>query len=136
MRRGRSPARIDRMATARDKLRSSASYEEDGYGWALEQAALLRARLFDALDLENLAEEIEDLARRHADALQSRYETLLQHLLKWELQPSSRSYSWAGTIRRDRRKIARLLEDNPGLKARQAALFARAYPNTVHIRIY
>ena len=68
------------MARARDELPSPASYDADFYSWARDQAALLRARRFDELDLENLAEEVEDLAKREAKELESRYETLIHHL--------------------------------------------------------
>lgn len=102
-------------------------YERDFYSWALEQAALLRARRFGELDLENLAEEVEDLARREARELQSRCETLLAHLLKWEVQTELRSHSWAGTIRRERDAISDHLAENPGLKPRLHELFARGF---------
>lgn len=102
-------------------------YERDYYSWARDQAALLRARRFAELDLENLAEEVEDLAKREAKELESRYETLLAHLLKWEFQPTHRSHFWAGTIRRERGKIAEHLDDNPGLKPRRAELFRKAF---------
>lgn len=115
------------MATARGQLQEAATYDSDFYSWALRQAALLRERRFDLLDVENLAEEVEDLARRHADALQSRYETLIQHLLKWEFQPQERSYSWMGTIRRERGKIAQLLKKFPGLKPLSLELFRDAF---------
>ena len=115
------------MARAKRELPTLPRYEADFYGWALQQALLLRERRFDLLDLENLAEEVEDLARRHADALQGRFEVLVQHLLKWKFQPSERSHGWAGTIRRERGKIARLLEKNPGLKPRRFELFAEAF---------
>jgi hypothetical protein len=75
------------MATARERLRPRHSYEEDGYSWAVEQAELLRARRFDLPDVENVAEEIEDLGKSFANELSSRYGTLLTHLLKWEFQP-------------------------------------------------
>lgn len=115
------------MAKAREALPRPDLYERDYYSWTLEQAALLRARRFAELDLENLAEEVEDLAKREAKELQSRYETLLTHLLKWEFQPERRSHSWAGTIRRERHKIAEHLDDNPGLKPRRAELFGKAF---------
>jgi Domain of unknown function DUF29 len=115
------------MAKAREVLPHPDLYERDYYSWALEQAEHLRARRLAELDLDNLAEEVEDLARREAKELQSRCETLLAHLLKWEFQPEHRSHSWAGTIRRERGKIAEHLADNPGLKSRCAALFARAF---------
>ena len=68
------------MAKTLDAPPRADLYERDYYSWALEQATLLRARRFAELDLENLAEEVEDLARREAKELQSRYETLLAHL--------------------------------------------------------
>ena len=115
------------MAKAHEVLPHADLYQRDYYSWALEQAEHLRGRRWAELDLENLAEEVEDLARREAKELQRRCETLLAHLLKWEFQPEHRSHSWAGTIRRERGKIAEHLADNPGLKSSRAALFARAF---------
>lgn len=115
------------MATARTEPRSFASYEEDGYSWALEQAVLLRARRFDLVDVENIAEEIESLGKSLANELRSRYGTLLTHLLKWQFQPEHRSYSWMGTIRRERVEISKHLRDNPGLKPRRDELFQDSY---------
>lgn len=37
-------------------------YERDPYTWALEQARALRERRAAAVDWDNLAEEVEDLA--------------------------------------------------------------------------
>src|SRR3954447_1984404 len=115
------------MAKARRELPPVPRYERDYYSWALEQAALLRERRLAELDFDNLAEEVEDLGRSMADQLGSRYETLLMHLLKWEFQPDKRSNSWAGTIRRERSRIEKLLIKNPGLKSRRAELFNDAY---------
>ena len=42
---------------------SRATYEADFYAWAQEQGVLLRTGRLDALDRENLAEEIETLGR-------------------------------------------------------------------------
>jgi HPt (histidine-containing phosphotransfer) domain-containing protein len=60
---------------------SESSYQRDAYSWALEQARVLRERAAE-LDWDNLAEEVEDLARRDAHALQSNCEVLSAHLLK------------------------------------------------------
>jgi len=61
-------------------------YEEDFYAWALDQAARLRAqaalRPNEPLDWENLAEEIEGLARSDWRACASLLEQILIHLLK------------------------------------------------------
>ena len=115
------------MAKAREALSGRDLYQDNYYGWALQQATLLRARRFAELDLENLAEEIDGLARAEARELRSRYATLLSHLLKWEVQPERRSHSWAATITRERDAILDHLGENPGLKPRQAELFAKAF---------
>lgn len=57
-------------------------FEADNYSWALKQGRNLRERRPESLDWANLAEEVEDLARRHADALTSYLARILQHLWK------------------------------------------------------
>ena len=103
-------------------------YETDVVAWAERQAEALRAGRFDDLDLENLAEEIGDVSRREAEALESHLETLLVHLLKWRHDPDHRSRSWQGTIRVARHKTAKLLRDSPSLRPRLPALVEDAYP--------
>jgi hypothetical protein len=103
-------------------------YETDVVAWAERQAEALRAGRFDDLDLENLAEEIGDVSRREAEALESHLETLLMHLLKWRHDPDHRSRSWEGTIRVARHKTAKLLRDSPSLPPRLPALVEDAYP--------
>jgi hypothetical protein len=115
------------MAKVLDRAATPATYEGDFYGWALEQAAHLRAGRLDQLDSENIAEELDGLARSEARELRSRYAVLLAHLLKWRFEPERRSVSWSATIRRERREIAEHLAENPGLKPRRAELFAKAY---------
>ena len=91
-------------------------YEEDYYGWANEQAALLRAGKLGAADIENIAEEIESMGKGEKRELVNRLIVLVQHLLKWEFQPEKRSSSWRATIRVQRNRIASHLADNPSLK--------------------
>ncbi|MGH6903609.1 MAG: DUF29 family protein, partial [Geminicoccaceae bacterium] len=47
-------------------------YDEDLYAWTQQQAALLRARQHDALDWENLAEEIAAVGASDRRKLESR----------------------------------------------------------------
>ena len=93
-------------------------YEHDFYAWSLDMAAKIRNKQFDVLDIENVAEEIEGLARSDYRELLSRLEVLIGHLLKWQFQPEERSNSWRGTIREQRRRIKILLKDSPSLKPR------------------
>jgi hypothetical protein len=117
------------MATRVKHARSGGTpYEIDVVAWAEAQAEALRAGRLDELDLENLAEEIADVSRREADALESNLETLVMHLLKWRHDPDHRSRSWQGTIRVARHKTAKLLRDSPSLRPRLPALLEDAYP--------
>ena len=102
-------------------------YDRDFHAWANEQASLLRARSGNALDWDNVAEELEGLGEQQRSELRSRYEVLLVHLLKWLLQPTKRGQSWRLTIAEQRRRIADHLEENPSLKADDTAIFARPY---------
>jgi len=92
-------------------------YETDFYDWTNKQAQLLRAGKFAEIDVENLAEEIEDMGKRQKQELISRLRVLLMHLLKWEYEPTYRSKSWTATIKTQRFDIAEHLEQNPSLKA-------------------
>ncbi len=59
----------------------STSYETDVVAWANEQARFIRAGQFDRLDLEHIAEEIEDVGKSEQRELASRMAVLLAHLL-------------------------------------------------------
>jgi hypothetical protein len=116
----------------KDRQFSRCAYQRDAYSWALEQARALRERRAADLDWDNLAEEVEDLARRDAQALQSNCEVLIEHLLKLtHANDSLRRRNlrlWRLHARNARRRIADLLAENPGLKTRVDELFARAWP--------
>jgi Domain of unknown function DUF29 len=85
-------------------------YEADFPLWAERQVALLRARRFDELDLDNLIEEVEDLSRRERDMVESHVETVLEHLLKLELSSAVRPRrGWLVTVDKQRAKLAREL---------------------------
>src|SRR5215469_13808444 len=61
-------------------------YEEDFYAWTQQQAELLRRlpAISNALDIEHIAEEIEDLGRSDLRTAQSLCEHVIEHFLKLE----------------------------------------------------
>jgi len=107
--------------------RNAAAYDKDFYAWTFEQARLLRSGELAEIDAENLAEEIESMGRRDRHELESRMTVLLAHLLKWQAQPENRSTSWSGTIREQRRQIARKLRDSPSLRPVLNEVLAEIY---------
>jgi hypothetical protein len=106
-------------------------YEEDFYVWAHDQAALLRAGRFDALDLEHLIEEVEDLAGSLKSAVRSRATTVMEHLLKLQHSPAqSPRLAWRQTIRTQR---TRLLNDlTPSLQRHLADRLPELYARARH----
>jgi Domain of unknown function DUF29 len=72
-------------------------YDEDIYAWAREQAEVLRRLaetgrdLPNELDLENVAEEIEDVGKSELSKVESFIRLILTHLLKLASAPQSRS---------------------------------------------
>ncbi len=111
------------LTTTRTVPAEQPLYDKDPYSWALEQARALRERRTERLDWDNLAEEVEDLARRDADALRSHFESLIEHLLEQGYAPAAAKRDnlglWQLSIRNS---------SNPGLKSRSVELFTQAWP--------
>ena len=106
-------------------------YEDDLFAWTQEQAALLRAHAVDAIDWENLAEEIESMGRRDRRELKSRLTVILLHLLKWQAQPALHGASWRKTLRTERREIRSLLQQSPSLRREVPAMIRETYADAV-----
>ena len=124
-------------------------YDEDFYAWTQQQAELLRRLppVGNELDLEHIAEEIEDLGRSDLRAARSLCQHIIEHLLKleysgleepadhwrdeiveWRLQLEqilTRSIEakldLPGQYRAALRLVRRLERDAPGLMARLPA---------------
>lgn len=108
------------------------AYDEDFYGWTLQQADLLERRQFDKIDLEHLVEELHSMSARERRELISRLRVLLMHLLKWQYQPNYPiKTSWQTTINNQRDDIGLLLEDSPSLAPKIPEALAKAYPMAV-----
>ncbi|MFL5127321.1 MAG: DUF29 domain-containing protein [Microvirga sp.] len=81
-------------------------YDDDVYAWAKQQAAALRrlARtgrdLPNELDLENVAEEIEDVGKSELSKVESYIQLALVRLLKAASVPQARAYrKWMIEVR-------------------------------------
>ena len=104
------------------------AYDRDFHAWAIEQGELIRSRSADAIDWDNVAEEIESLGRQERGELYNHFVVLLTHLLKWRFQPERRSRSWRTSVVNRRLDIARQLKLSPSLKAVLEEEFGDAYP--------
>lgn len=106
---------------------SNATYEQDFYAWLRKSAQLIKEKRFSELDIDNIAEELEGLARSDKRQLINRFAVLLAHLLKWQYQAEKRSKSWERTIKEQRKRIILLLEESPSLKYEIELKLADAY---------
>ncbi|AIM23592.1 hypothetical protein SERRSCBI_20130 [Serratia sp. SCBI] len=97
---------------------SHTRYETDVVAWANEQAALLRSGKLSEIDIEKIAEEIEDVGKSEQRELASRMTVLIAHLLKWKYQPARRGTSWERTIKAQRKEVLYSLKESPSLKGK------------------
>lgn len=95
---------------------SSRLYDTDFYEWCLKTAELLRAGRVNDVDMEHVAEEIEDLGKSQRHALDSRATIILLHLLKIRHQPGRHTRSWDKTIVTQRVAVRALVRNNPSLR--------------------
>jgi hypothetical protein len=93
------------MAT-RVKPTAKDLHEGDFFVWSNQQAARLRERRFDELDLTNLIEEIEDLGGGLRRSVRVHAMFILEHLLKLQHWPQSEHrLAWRETVRRERSEL-------------------------------
>jgi hypothetical protein len=94
------------------------TYDEDVCAWACEQARFLREHRFDLLDIEHLADEIEDVAKAELRELTKQMSVLLAYLLKWHKLAAERTGSRSAMIEAQRLGIVDILDDSPSLRAK------------------
>ncbi len=109
-------------------MTTATDYETDFYQWTQQQAALLRQGRLSAVDIENIAEEIESMGKSDRRSVESHLFIIIAHLLKWKYQPQRRGKSWRLSIRNGRRDVERLLRDSPSLKRQLNDLAIGEYP--------
>ena len=118
------------MADRDPQIRSRRGYpahDADYCAWITAQAALLQAGRYDELDIVNLVDEVESLARSDYAAFVSALEVVLVHMLKWDVQPERRSASWVASIVEHRRRAARSIRRNPSFKSRLGDAIEEAF---------
>ncbi|NCR70734.1 MAG: DUF29 domain-containing protein [Microcystis aeruginosa LG13-12] len=94
-------------------------YNSDYQLWLENTINQLRQGDFQAVDWQNLLEELADLGKSERRALESLLTRLLEHLLKltyWQSQRDYNQAAWKKEIRNFRIQIKKILKDSPSLK--------------------
>ena len=90
-------------------------YETDDHLWLLETIQLLKQGRFDELDLENLIEELESLAKRDKHQVKILLEQIIRHLLLlqfWTQEYDRNKNHWRSEIRSFRVQLKDRLTSN------------------------
>ena len=111
-------------------------YDEDFVAWAEQQAEALRSAgrggTNQPLDWDNLAEEIDSLARSDRRALRNQIHRIVQHLAKLQFSPAADPRAgWRESIDDGRLQVELLLEDSPSLKAELDRVVAEQTPKAI-----
>lgn len=90
-------------------------YEVDDVQWLEETVKILRNKKFEALDLDNLIGELEDLGREKKNAVASLLEQVIRHLLLlqyWTIEAGRNKIHWQGEIYSFRIQLKRRMTGN------------------------
>ncbi len=109
------------------RRQNAPDYEADFVAWLEDQAGRARRGEVESLDLENIAEELEGMARSDRREIRTRLTVLLVHLLKYVAQPRRRSASWLATIGEQRTQIATVIDDSPSLRSFPVGVLEQCY---------
>src|SRR5260370_40352845 len=84
--------------------------------WTLRTAELVRSGRLSELDLEHIAEEIEDLGKLDRASVESLLFRILLHQVKRRIQPERDGASWRKSIVTSQPVIDRKIQDAPSLR--------------------
>ncbi len=105
--------------------------DDDAVLWIEQQTALLRDRRFEELDITNLIEELDSMARAARRELRSRLKGIMLHLLTCEYQPARKSRSWLRSLSTQRQELESLFGESPSLRGLAADHAAQQYRHAV-----
>jgi hypothetical protein len=111
---------------------STKAYDQDFALWVEENIALLKAKNYDAVDWDNLIEEVEGLTRSDKRELENRLITLFEHALKRRYVSLPDCYrGWEVTLNRTQYKLKQILRDSPSLCNYFVSLIEECYQDAL-----
>ena len=94
-------------------------HDRDFNLWLENQAIAIKNRNFEAMDWDNLLDEIEDIRKSDKRTLRSYTQRLIEHIFKlryWDEERKLNQNGWKLEIINFRTQISNILEDSPSLK--------------------
>ena len=105
-------------------------YRRDGWSWAKQQAEALRRRDPQAIDWDNVIEEIEAVGRAERGRWVSNGARAIEHMLAaehWKGATAGELKHWRKEIVAFRIGMAAAIDENPGLQGEYAEMLALAW---------
>ena len=109
---------------------SQTIYEKDFNLWLETTINNLQNHNFEALDVENLIEELKDLGKSDKSRLESNLTILIAHLLKLKVQydaPEMMTRSWYSSVDEHRTRVNKQLIKMPSFKSYLNTAIDEAY---------
>jgi hypothetical protein len=103
----------------------------DFAAWALAQARAVREGLYELIDREILANELERLVSRERSEINSRIEALTVQLLMWTVQPAVRTEALRAAVLESRTGIEMMLRASPSLQGAVVDAIPKTYAAAV-----
>ncbi len=97
--------------------RTPATFRGDRFTWTREQAKLLRMGRSREIDAVNIAAEIDDVESAEVHRMESASRFVLSYPLKRDFQPAKRTRDRLASTPTHRRRFAKQIRKNPGLKS-------------------
>ena len=111
---------------------SPQTYDQDFALWVEENIVLLKAKNYDAVDWENLIEEVEGFTRSDKRELENRLITLFEHALKRRYVSLPDCYrGWEVTLKRTQKQLRRVLKDSPSLRNYFVSIIEECYQDAL-----
>lgn len=111
-------------------------YEQDFNLWTKNMAIAIQRRDLNAMDWDNLLEEIEDMGKSEKRSLESYLELLIAHILKlkyWEAEKERNYTHWQVEVKNFRSRINRLLKRSPSLHQYMENVYSEIFEETKDI---
>jgi hypothetical protein len=105
-------------------------YDQDFYQWIETTVKNLENKEYEAIDWENLIEEVASLGRSEKRRIDSLLTRLLEHLLKlayWDSEKLNNANHWRKEIRNFRIQLNKALKDSPSLKSFANSILTECY---------
>ena len=112
------------------RIQDKTLYETDFNQWIEETVKKLQNKDFEAIDLENLIEEVATLGRSEKREIDSLLMRIFEHLLKlayWESERANNEKHWKAEIYNFRKQLKKAIRNSPSLKPYLLKIFDETY---------